>query len=220
MEYNSLYVYGVVDGKVNKTFEKLGIGQRGDAVYCIPFKDISLVVSDTPFQEYEPTEENTIVHEIVMQTLLKEELTIAPMRFCTILKGQADAMKLLHSAYPIFKKNILKVRNKSEFSVKMFLMIEELQKEISDSDTLMQKSKEIASELHEQLKEVADNVVLEEQITDDMIMNSSFLLSRDKIKQFYGVIQNFDKQFTDVVRIRISGPTVPYNFVSMPTKPR
>ena len=134
MEYNSLYIYGVVDGKVTSTFKNMGIGGRSDSVYCIPFKDISLVVSDTPFQEYDPTEENTLIHENVMQALLQENLTVAPMRFCTVLKSRDDAMKLLHSAYLIFKKNILKVKNKSEFSVKMFLMIEQLQKKTHNED--------------------------------------------------------------------------------------
>jgi len=218
MDYSSIYVYGIVDGRFNKSIDVKGVGNREDEVYFVPFKDVTAVISDTPFIEYDPTEENSLAHENVIQAVLKHDLTIAPMRFCTILKGREDLIKLMHSAYMPFKRNILKIRNKKEFSVKVFLEIDKLKAEVNDDEELVRKSREIAEGLNERLKAIADDIVLEEQITDEMIMNASFLVHKEKSKEFYEEINNFDKKFTDKLKIRISGPTAPYNFVDMPTK--
>ncbi len=216
-EHSSVYIYGIIDGRINKMLNVEGIS-NDNQVYCVPFKDITAVVSSTPFVEYDPTEENTLAHEKVIQEILKENLTIAPMRFCTILKTKNDLMKLMYSAYLPFKRNILKIRNKLEFDVKVFLDVEKLMLEVNNDNELIGKSRQIATELNEKIRPIADDTVLEEQITEDMIMSASFLIHKEKIKTFYEEINNFDKQFTDKLKIRISGPTAPYNFVDMPTR--
>jgi hypothetical protein len=219
MQYDSIYIYGVVDGQVNRPFQVTGIGDRNDTVYCIPFKDVTAIVSDTPFEEYDPTEDNTVAHEKVIQEILKEGLSIAPMRFCTILKNKDEIFKLCQSCYLPFKKNILRIRNKQEFSVKTFLQVDKLQAEVSNDLELLEKSNLMATELYDILKEIAFADVLDEQSTREMIFNCSFLIHKDNIKTFYEAVTKFDKQYTDKLKIRISGPTAPYNFVDMPTKP-
>jgi hypothetical protein len=218
MAYNAVYVYGIAEGRYDRSFNVQGIGERNDTVQGIPFKDVTAIISHTPFIEYDPTEANMVAHEKVIQEVLKQQLTIAPMRFCTVLGSKQDLVKLLQSAYLPFKRNILKIRNKLEFDIKVFIQLEKLREKINDDAQLMTTSQKIAEELHACLQSKAVDMVLEEQITDDMIMNASFLLHKEQIKAFYDVITDFDKQHTDTVKIRISGPTAPYNFVNMPTK--
>jgi hypothetical protein len=215
MENNSIYIYGIIDGKVTAELNGDGIGNEKSEIYFIPYKDITAVVSNTQFIEYDPTEENVMAHEFVIQEAIKKDLTIAPMRFCTILKSKNDVLKLLDSAYIPFKKNILKIRNKKEFGIKLFLNIEKLREEVDD---IVGKSGEIAKELHNKLKEKSEDSKLDEQITEDMIMNTSYLIQNEKITDFYEAVNEFDKSYTDKVKIRISGPTAPYNFVDMPVK--
>jgi hypothetical protein len=219
MHYDSIYIYGIVDGQANVSFNVPGIGDRNDTVYCIPFKDVTAIVSETPFEEYDPTEENSLAHEKVIQEVLKEGFSIAPMRFCTILRNKDEIFELCQSCYLPFKRNILRIRNKQEFSVKTFLNVDKLQAEVSTEDELLEKSKMIASELYTLLKEICFDNVLDEQSTREMIFNCSFLIHKDKIEEFYTAITQFDQQYTDKLKIRISGPTAPYNFVDMPTKP-
>lgn len=218
MAYNSIYVYGIVDGQIRKEFRALGIGNREDKISCVPFKDVTAIVSYTPFQEYDPTEENTLAHETVIQEILQEGATIAPMRFCTILKSEGDFRKLLHSGYLAFKRNILKIRDKREWGVKVFLDVEKLKAEMSNDEELLEKSRAMAAELQERLNQVAEEAVLEEQLTEDMIINAAFLVHKEKIAEFQEKITAFDRQYTDILKIRISGPTAPYNFVTMPSK--
>jgi hypothetical protein len=219
MPYDSIYIYGIVDGQVATTFDVTGIGDRKDEVYCIPFKDVTAIVSDTPFEEYDPTEDNTLAHEKVIQAVLKQDLSIAPMRFCTILKNKTEIFKLCQSCYLPFKKNILRIRNKQEFSVKTFLQVEKLMEEVTNDAELLEKSNLMATELYDLLKDIAFDDVLDEQSTREMIFNCSFLIQKDEVQHFYDAVNEFDRKYTDKLRIRISGPTAPYNFVDMPTQP-
>jgi len=83
---------------------------------------------------------------------------------------------------------------------------------------ILEKSRKIASELYEMLEELAYEAALSEQITEDMILNASFLVELNRTKEFHNKIHEFDNSYTDVLKIRISGPTAPYNFVKMPEK--
>jgi len=212
---DSIYVYGIIDGKKEGELPVSGLGE-GNA-YFVPFKDVSALVSRTAFREYDPTEDNTLAHERVIQEIIRQDLTIAPMRFCTVLRTRNDLQKLLHSAYLPFKRNILKVRDRREFSVKVFLDVEKLQEEVGEG-LVLEKSKSMAEELYERLKGKADADSLDEQVTREMIMNCSFLVHKGKAEEFYREISEFDKDYSDKLKIRISGPTAPYNFVKMPTK--
>jgi hypothetical protein len=216
MEYDSVYVYGVIDGNIKENLDVTGIGDREDKVFSVKFKDISAIVSMTPFEEYDPTEENTLAHEGVIQELLKHNVTIAPMRFCTVLRTNDDLYKLLQSGYISFKRNLLRIRHRHEFTLKVFLDLQKLQGEISDNDELVSMSHEIAQKFYTGLKEVTDDAVLSEQVTEEMILNASFLVRKEQREKFQQVVVNFDKDYTDKLKVRISGPTAPYNFVSMP----
>ena len=65
MEYDSIYIYGIVDGRLDKKLDSKGMGNESE-VYCVPFKDITAIVSNTPFEEYNPTEENMGIAEIII----------------------------------------------------------------------------------------------------------------------------------------------------------
>jgi len=212
----SIYIYGIVDGHKQGELDIKGIGYA-EKVYFVSFRDISAVVSNTAFVEYDPTEENVLAHENVIQEVLKQDLTMAPLRFCTIVYTKEDVMRLLQSAYMPFKANLSKIKHRRELGVKVFLDVEKLKSEVGEQ-ALIDKSREMAIALNERLKKLADDTKLSEQITDDMIMNASFLVHKDAVEQFYNEIHDFDKQYTDKVRIRVSGPTAPYNFVSMPSE--
>jgi hypothetical protein len=218
MQYNSIYIYGIVDGRIKENLDVRGIGTRDNEVFNIPYKDVTAIVSNTPFEEYDPNEENTLAHERVIQAVLSRNLTIAPMRFCTIVGSRDDAIKLLNSGYFAFKRNLLRIKNKVELDIKAFLEIEKLKEEVGEGNELIEKSKEMAAQLNEIIKNLSEEDVLEEQITEDMILNSSILIYKQKVKELYDKIGEFDKKFTNQLKIRISGPTAPYNFVNMPTR--
>jgi len=209
-----IYIYGIVNGRFDKKLENKGIDD-GDVFY-LGYKDVTAVVSNTLFEEYDPDDENMLAHNNVIREILEQGYTIAPMRFCTILKTREDVFKLLNKAYLEFKKNLLRVKDKHEFAIKVFLDLEKFSEKFP-ADSLTDKSRKIAADLYEKLKPIAADNVLDEQITDEMMLNASFLLKKDIIERFRELIAEFDEQYTDILKIRISGPLAPYSFVSMPT---
>jgi hypothetical protein len=209
-----IYIYGIVNGRFDKQLESKGIDEG--RIFLLGYKDITAVVSDTLFEEYDPDDENMLAHDKVIREILNYGVTIAPMRFCTILKNRNDVFKLLDAGYLEFKKNLLRVRDKHEFTIKVFLDPDKFIEKFS-ADSFVDNSRKIASDLYDRLKGMAVDDVLDEQITDDMMLNASFLLNKNIVEKFREEIKEFDKQYTDVLKIRISGPLAPYSFVRMPT---
>src|SRR5258705_13839886 len=65
------YVYGVIEARDNVGFGKIGIGGMGESVYCVQYGDVAAVVSKTPVFIFDPTRENALAHEHVIETVMK-----------------------------------------------------------------------------------------------------------------------------------------------------
>jgi len=104
-----------------------GIGGRGDEVYTIPFLDLAMVVSDSPQDEYETTRANMVQHQLVCEEVMKEGLTVLPVRFGTVCKstpGKSSAevkvKKLLRRRYGEFHSLLREMESKVELGLKVF----------------------------------------------------------------------------------------------------
>ena len=90
------YVYGVVEAKEQTTFGKIGIGGEGEQVYMVKYLDIAAVVSKTSVYIFDPTRENALAHEHVIETVMKN-YTIIPMSFGTVFRTDDDIREVLKS---------------------------------------------------------------------------------------------------------------------------
>src|SRR5438270_6320692 len=88
------YVYGVLQAAEPATFGKIGIGGTGNLVYTISYGDIAAVVSNTPVYIFDPTRENALAHEHVIETVMKT-YTIIPMSFGTVFRTDDDIRQVL-----------------------------------------------------------------------------------------------------------------------------
>src|SRR5512146_1387176 len=79
------YVYGVIESRDPVNFGKIGIGGSGEQVYSVNHKDIAAVVSKTDVFIFDPTRENALAHEHVIETVMKS-YTIIPMSFGTVFR--------------------------------------------------------------------------------------------------------------------------------------
>ena len=96
------YVYGIVQAKDPVTFGKSGIGGSGEMVYTVNYQDIAAVVSNTSVYIFDPTRENALAHEHVIETVMKNH-TIIPMSFGTVFRTDDDIREVLKSIYPSLK---------------------------------------------------------------------------------------------------------------------
>jgi len=74
------YVYCIIRSQEPCQFTNLGIGERGDTVHTIHFRDLAAVVSDSPIVEYLSSRRNMMAHTLVLEEVM-QEYTILPVRF-------------------------------------------------------------------------------------------------------------------------------------------
>src|SRR5438270_11439365 len=112
------YVYGIIAGREALTFGKMGLGGQGEMVYAVNHGDISAVVSRTSVFIFDPTRENALAHEHVIESVMKSH-TIIPMSFGTVFRTDDDIKEVLRSIYPSLKDVLEQMSGKVEFGLKV-----------------------------------------------------------------------------------------------------
>ena len=202
------YLYCIIPTpEKEKSFGNIGIGSES-RVYTINYKDVSAVVSDTPVKEYSVTEEYSKAHENVARTVLKKH-SVVPAAFGQVFKNQKILRMLMKKAYKTLKESMKLVDNKTELGVKAILS-----KEIAESwDEKKKKQFEHnASEIYSRLNKKADESVKGRLFSKRLILNSSFLVDKRKIKGFSKDMEMLSNKYKDM-KLRYSGPWPPYSFV-------
>src|SRR6266853_5211181 len=115
---NGRYVYGIIEAGERIPFGRMGIGGKGEAVYTVNYQDIAAVVSKTSVFIFDPTRENALAHEHVIETVMKTH-TIIPMSFGTVFRTDQDIKEVLKSIYPSLKDVLKQMAGKLEFGLKV-----------------------------------------------------------------------------------------------------
>src|SRR5207244_932006 len=131
------YVYGIVETKEHLNFGKIGIGGAGEPVYTVNHQDIAAVVSKTPVAIFDPTRENALAHEHVIETVMKTH-TIIPMSFGTVFRTDDDIREVLKSIYASLKDVLKQMAGKVEFGLKVTW----------DRDRIIEEMKHEDEEIH------------------------------------------------------------------------
>lgn len=221
------YIYGIVNTGTKLTLRARPIGPRGTKVYTVPYHDIAALVSNTDFEEYDPTEENLLIHNEVMQEVLVQHgCTVIPLRLSTIAKSEDDVVHILSAGYLDFKEKLSSLEGKVEIGVKVFCDIQGLVREIAREDNyqnatdiderICQRACWLASTLLERLKTVSEQSQLNDIVFEDMIMNAAFLVKRERLQEFFEEVESFDTHYGRNLRIQCTGPYAPYSFTDPP----
>jgi len=163
-----------------------GIDGKGE-VFTFPYRELEAVVSNVSLEEFTSEEiqkkgredlnwikEKAIIHETVIEEAMRKNdriLSVIPMRFGTIFKEKASLGETLNKDYCKIKEVLDRIRDKQEWSVKVYLMdrkkFEQAIKE--KNEAIKEKEKEIASLpegmaffMEEELKEVISKEVEKE----------------------------------------------------------
>jgi hypothetical protein len=242
------YVYGIIQAKDQLLFGKMGIGGTGEQVYTVAHGDISAVVSKTPVFIFDPTRENALAHEHVIETVMKQ-YTIIPMSFGTVFRTDDDIREVLRSIYPSLKDVLKQMEGKVEFGLKVMWerdhIIDELKKEHEEihrfhheitrkhlqstylarmqlgrmiEKALQERSTEYVREVYEDLRGVCVASRDNKPIGDKMIMNAAFLIQREREAEFDAAVNRIAKKYGDRLNFKYTGPWPPYNFVNIRLK--
>lgn len=230
------------------SFGKIGIGGAGENVYTVHHGDVAAVVSKTPVFIFDPTRENALAHEHVIETVMKNN-TIIPMSFGTVFRTDDDIREVLKSIYPSLKDVLKQMANKLEFGLKVTWdrdrIVEELKRENEEihrfqheltrkhlqstyfarmqlgrmiDKALAERAAEVVREIYDGLRAVCVASRDNKVIGDKMIMNAAFLIQKDKEPEFDAAVNAVAQKFGDRLNFKYTGPWPPYNFVNIRLK--
>jgi len=112
------YIYGIIANDQRREFGPIGIGERGDVVYTLPYQGLAAIVSRSPIVKYAVTRDNSMAHAKVVEKAM-EEYTILPVRFCTIAEEEETIVeKVLKVRYEEFIDLLGEMEGKIELSVR------------------------------------------------------------------------------------------------------
>ena len=241
------YVYGIVRSKGAMNFGSIGIGGVGEQVYTVNYVDIAAVVSKTPVAIFDPTRENALAHEHVIETVMKNH-TIIPMSFGTVFRTDDDIREVLKGIYSSVKDVLEQMAGKLEFGLKVNWDRDQIIQELMEQDEEIRRfhreiiRKQLQSTYFARMqlgrmidKALAERAVLyvreiyealriccvasrdNQPIGDKMIMNAAFLISRNQESAFDRKIKAIASRL-DQLTFKYTGPWPPYNFVNIRLK--
>jgi hypothetical protein len=146
MNEEGRYLYCVIDSGVMLNLG--GTGIEDSIVYTIPYKDIAAVVHScraVPYEtkDNEKAKEWILAHNYVIDVAAKKFGTVLPFSFDAVVRGNDDAIKdWLSKSCEKFKRELLRVKNKAEYSVQIFCEQDKLAEKHVSSDKELKELKE------------------------------------------------------------------------------
>ena len=242
------YVYGIVQTRDRVNFGRVGIGGVGEMVYTVNYQDIAAVVSNTSVYIFDPTRENALAHEHVIETVMNK-YTIIPMSFGTVFRTDDDIREVLKSIYSSLKDVLHQMSGKLEFGLKVNWDRDRIIEDIKQEDeeirkfhqeiirkhlqstylarmqlgrmidkALAEQSISYVREIYEALRGVCVASRDNQPIGDKMIMNAAFLVEREREPEFDEAVNKIAKKYGQRLKFKYTGPWPPYNFVNIRLK--
>ena len=104
-------------------------GISGADLYSVSFNATTAIVSDINRTDLIANSSNAIAYAGVIETLA-QQYSLLPMRFGSIMESTGAILRMLERNHPEIEKNLLKVKNKVEFGLKVFCDSEKLKGEL------------------------------------------------------------------------------------------
>jgi len=146
------HLYGVIGTPVNSKFGPARVGDQGEEVYLVPYKELSAMVSNTPFMDYKTMPKEFLIrrlldHQKIIEQVMDSYPTI-PFKFGSLAHTEKEVKQILVQGYPFFKPLLPWVRERMELDLvatwdreKVFKSLYEEESEIrSLQETIRKKS--------------------------------------------------------------------------------
>jgi hypothetical protein len=239
------YVYCIIESTKSHSFGRSGVGGRGEEVYTVHHGALAAVVSDTAVAIHDPTRENVLGHERVIEAVM-EQHSVLPMSFGTVFRTRDDVIAFLTDTHDALRDVIAQVRDKIEFGVQVnwdreaiVRDIEAQSEEVGRLKTQIQRATsgstyfarvQLGRLVERLLSERADSYVreiydtlradavaskLNKPIGERMILNAAFLVERGHADAFDRRMHEVARRYEGRLAFRYTGPWPPYNFVNV-----
>lgn len=206
----------------------------------IQYKDIAMVTEDTEEEEVFPTGDRILNHEQTIENIMKN-MSVIPMSLGNICKTQKEIRNFLKNNYDKLKKIFTKIQNRIEVGLKIYWTAESFSDEIEDSNIKALKNEIQNDKKSSNLRVSKVGRLVEEKVdkkrafymdqifkklsqyaydsksnichTPRMVINSSFLIDRNKEDEFDNHVNALHEKYKDSLVFKYTGPWPPYNFI-------
>jgi hypothetical protein len=144
------YIYCIIGDNEDRKFAFPAIGEEGETVYSVHYRDVAAVISVSAVTKYPISRANTMAHQKVMEKLM-DDFTVLPVRFGTVAGGRENVSpddrireEVLETRYDELKGLLDGMENKTELGIKaiwtdMNPVFQEIVDDNSDIGRLRQK---------------------------------------------------------------------------------
>jgi hypothetical protein len=242
------YVYGIIASGQPVVGAKSNLGGVAEEVYTVGYRDLAAVVSRSPVFIFDPTRDNALAHEHVLDTVMQNH-TVIPMSFGTVFRSDGDVREFLRNIYPTLQGTLKQMAGKIELGLKVTWdrdrIIEELKSEHDEihrfHQELVRKRLQSTYFARMQLGRMIDTALSDlafsyigaiyeglrkvcvashhgKPIGDKMILNAAFLVERNREAEFESMVHQVAHDLGDRLNFKYTGPWPPYNFVNIHLK--
>ena len=170
------HLYGVVGAPENLNFGPIRVGNQEDEVYSVTYKELSAIVSNTPFIDYKTMTKDLLVrclldHQKIIERVMDSYATI-PFKFGSLAHNEKEVKQILAQSYSLFKSLLPWVRERVEFELvatwdreKVFKALYEEESEIrSFQEMIERKSERDALSREDQTGKIGPRVPYEKEV--------------------------------------------------------
>ena len=174
MPRDAKYVYGVISSEEAMSFGPIGIGDRGDEVYTVPYKDLLAAVSDCAYVDYaavKDTDKEKVVRDLAAHQRVIEEVmdgsTILPAKFGTMVKDEGEVEAILRRGYFTLKEALATAQNKVEVEVVATWDLDSVMQDISRERPIAKLRADIQRK-GSRLRTVADRIEIGKMVYESL----------------------------------------------------
>ncbi|HEX7285395.1 MAG TPA: GvpL/GvpF family gas vesicle protein [Candidatus Angelobacter sp.] len=242
------YVYGVIASGAPPACAKSSLGGVSEDVYTVHHGGLAAVVSRAPAFILDPTRENALAHEHVLETVLGSH-TVVPMSFGAVFRKEDSVREFLRALQHPLQEALRRLQGKLEFGLKVVWdrdrivddlkrghdeirrFLQELARKRLESayfarvqlGRMMEKAlAELAAgytaDIQRELRAVSVAACGNKPIGDKMILNAAYLVPRERQADFDAAVARAGQKFHDRLNFKYTGPWPPYNFVNIRLK--
>ncbi|WP_046494205.1 GvpL/GvpF family gas vesicle protein [Streptomyces odonnellii] len=236
----SVYVYAITSSECDPRLDDLhGVGEEAPSLRTVTEGALKAVVSDAP-EKLRAKRRDLSAHHEVQERLLSEH-AVLPMRFGLTAADDDTVRAALSEHAELYSERLAELAGRVEFNLKASEDEETLLRQvIEESDEVRglneatrggggtyeerlalgelvarevaARQDSLTAEVTEALRPCAD-AESEGGATSEYFLNVSFLVDRDRVREFTSAAEKLAERYGPDVELRLRGPLPPYSFV-------
>jgi len=240
-----IYIFCGIQTEEEARFGDFKLEGDTNTTFTIHFKDAAMVAAEVPMKIYHPNKQNLMMHQEIISRVMDKNDTVIPISFGNIFKSREDVKVLLENLYPQFNELFPKIKGKIEVGLKVIGKKDWMERRVHQNpqvekiaQNVQRKSKtagyydriqlgdaaqkmitglqkEVEADIYAPLKTDAEAAVVNDPISETMLLNASFLIDRNKESTFDEMVNHAHEKWKDYTEFNYTGPWPAYNFINI-----